>query len=392
MATKTQKLSLALIFTISMLFLPKESFSQFQLEKVEEFKINSLLPVVIVDYHPESKLYLGYISDSKGTRIVLIDEQGDFVIDKSLVGEGPNQSSAAFNAMAFTEEGNIWLQSAYQLFLYDQKLNVKKKIRYKSETRVHIYGRMEFFPYFYQTDSQSSLSFITTPSGTNSTRPDRENSSDLIEIYQVEKEELYKMAPSLDRSMNKKFDKSTINNLHSIIYKIDPKKKKLFLTTNLDNEITIYDLTSQKLESRIKINHGEFNMLNKSLITEIDFQGYGRTSLGAKNHKLFFLDGGMIVLDYIREIPYGTYEKKIADDRTYHHFQDPAYHRLILFDGSKQLSADIPLPTNGKVTMALPGNRLLIQLINPDVEEDFIRYGVYKIVESNNYLLKHLTY
>ncbi len=192
--------------------------------------------------------------------------------------------------------------------------------------------------------------------------------------------------------MNKKFDKSTINNLHSIIYKIDPKKKKLFLTTNLDNEITIYDLTSRKLESRIKINHGEFNMLNKSLITESDFQGYGRTSLSPKNSKLFLLDGGMIVLDYIRGIEYGTYESKKADDPTYHHFQDPAYHRLILFDGTKQISADIPLPTNGKVTMALPGNRLLIQLINPDVEEDFIRYGIYKVVESNNYLLKHLTF
>ena len=105
MATITQKLSLAFVFSLSMLFLPTDSFSQFQLEKVEEFKINSLLPVVIVDYHPESKLYLGYISDSKGTRIVLIDEQGDFVINKGLVGEGPNQSSAAFNAMAFTDDG-----------------------------------------------------------------------------------------------------------------------------------------------------------------------------------------------------------------------------------------------------------------------------------------------
>lgn len=391
MATITQKLKLTFVFLISIFFLPTDSFSQYQLEKVEEFKINSLLPVVIVDYHPESKLYLGYISDSKGTKIALIDEDGDFIINKSLVGEGPNQSSAAFNAMAFTEEGDIWLQTPYQLFLYDQKLNVKNKIRYLSGTKMHIYGRMEFFPHFYQNQSQSSLSFITTPTGTNSTRPDRENSSDLIEIYHVEKEELYKMSPALDRSMNKKFDKSTINNLHSIIYKIDPKKKKIFLTTNFDNEITVYDLVTRKLESRKKITHGEFNMLNKSLITDSDFQGYGRTSLGAKNHKLFLLEEGKFVLDYICEIPYSTYEKKIAEDRTYHHFQDPAYHRLILFDGTKQISADIPLPTNGKVTMALPGNRLLVQLINPDVEEDFIRYGVYKVIESNNYLLKHLT-
>lgn len=394
MAAITQKLSLAFVFSILMLFFPKESFSQYQLEKVEEFKINSLLPVVIVDYHPESKLYLGYISDSKGTRIVLIDEQGDFFIDKSLVGEGPNQSSAAFNAMAFTEEGDIWLQSAYQLFLYDQKLNVKKKIRYQSGRKVHIYGRLELFPYFYQNESLSSLSFITNPTGTNSFIPDPDvvNPTTLIEINFVEKDELSRLAPITDRAMYKVFDKSMFSNLYWVNYTVDPKTRKIYLTNNVDSEITVYDLLTRKLESRIRINHGEFGMLKKSSISDDDFPTHGSTGLGPKNSKLFLLDGGMIVLDYIREIEYGTYESKKADDPTYFHFQDPAYHRLILFDGTKQVSEDIPLPTNGKVTMALPGNRLLIQLINPDVEEDFIRYGIYQVVESNNYLLKHLIF
>lgn len=377
-----------------MLFLPTDSFSQYQLEKVEEFKINSLLPVVIVDYHPESKLYLGYISDSKGARIILIDEQGDYVINKGLVREGPNQSSAAFNAMAFTEEGDIWLQTPYQLFLYDQKLNVKNKIRYQSGRKVHIYGRLEFFPYFYQNESPSSLSFITNPTGTNSFIPDPDvvNPTTLIEINLVEKDELSRLAPITDRAMFKVFDKSTYGNLYSVVYSVDQLRRKIFLTTNFDNEITVYDLVTRKLESRIRINHGEFGMLKKSSISDDDFPSHGSTGLGPKNNKLFRLDGGMIVLDYIREIEYGTFESKKADDPTYFHFQDPAYHRLILFDGSKQLSADIPLPTNGKVTMTLPGNRLLIQLINPDVEEDFIRYGIYKVVESNNYLLKHLIF
>ncbi|MCH6234741.1 hypothetical protein [Cognataquiflexum rubidum] len=394
MATITQKLSLAFVFSLSMLFLPTDSFSQYQLEKVEEFKINSLLPVVIVDYHPESKLYLGYISDSKGTRIILIDEQGDFVINKGLVGEGPNQSSAAFNAMAFTEEGDIWLQTPYQLFLYDQKLNVKKKIRYQSGRKVHIYGRLEFFPYFYQNESPSSLSFITNPTGTNSFIPDPDvvNPTTLIEINFVEKDELFRLAPITERSMFKVFDKSNYGMLYSVVYSVDQTRRKLYLTNSIDNEITKYDLITRMLESRIKINHGEFDMLKKSSISDDDFPSDGRISLGPKNNKLFFLDGGMIVLDYIREIPYGTYESKKADDPTYHHFEDPAYHRLILFDGTKQVSGDIPLPTNGKVTMALPGNRLLIQLINTDVEEDFIRYGIYKVIESNNYLLKHLIF
>jgi hypothetical protein len=123
-------------------------------------------------------------------------------------------------------------------------------------------------------------------------------------------------------------------------------------------------------------------MLNKNLITKSDFPSYGRVSLGPKNHKLFLLDGGKIVLDYIREIPYGTYEKKISDDPTYHHFQDPSYHRLILFNSSKQLSGDIALPKNGKLMTSLAGDRLLFQIIDPDVEEDFIRYSIYKVVST----------
>src|SRR5690606_28389310 len=149
-----------------------------------------------------------------------------------------------------------------------------------------------------------------------------------------------------------------------------------------DNEITVYDLITGKLASEIKVVHGEFKALKQTPITKEDIPSYGRVSLGARNHKIFLLDQGLVVLDYIREIPYGTYEKKIADDPSYHHFQDPAYHRLILFDGTKQLSEDLSLPPNGILKTSLPGNRLLMRLVNPDVEEDYIRYGIFKIVET----------
>jgi hypothetical protein len=29
--------------------------------------------------------------------------------------------------------------------------------------------------------------------------------------------------------------------------------------------------------------------------------------------------------------------------------------------------------------MSLPGNRILVKLENPEIEEDFIRYGIFKI-------------
>ena len=87
-------------------------------------------------------------------------------------------------------------------------------------------------------------------------------------------------------------------------------------------------------------------------------------------------------MDYIREIAYEAFENKRAEDPKYHHFQDPNYHRLIFFDRTKQLSGDIPLPKNGKLMIALPGNRLLFKIENPEVEEDFVRYEIYEVVKT----------
>ena len=94
------------------------------------------------------------------------------------------------------------------------------------------------------------------------------------------------------------------------------------------------------------------------------------------------MDNGLIALEYIREIPFGTYEKQIADDPHYHHFQDPRYHRLILFDEKKQLSSDLLVPANGKIKTTLPGARFLVKIENPEVEEDFIRYGIFKLLRQ----------
>lgn len=374
--------STVLVFMTLLVIKPTGALSQYKWEKLEEFKINSLYNVEIIDYHPKEKLYLGYINTAKGTQIALIDENGEFAAKEMLTGEGPNQSASAINSMAFAEDGNIWLQTAVQLLLCDRDFVIKKRIRYPSSLKMNIYGRMEVFPYFYQEGSSSDLSFITNPSGTNSYIFKKDIGNDLIEIYDIKSDKLDRIAPVADRPMIKRFDEAMRSHLYSLVYAVDRDARKLYLTTALDNDVSVYDLTSRKLVSRIKIVHDEFKILQQNSITEKDLPSHGRVSLGAKNHKIFLLDDGLVLLDFIREIPYGTYEKKKAEDPTYHHFQDPAYHRLILFKGGEQLTGELSLPLNGKLMAVLPGNRLLMQLVNPDVEEDFIRYGIYRLVES----------
>jgi hypothetical protein len=82
--------------------------------------------------------------------------------------------------MAFTEDGDIWLQTTTHLLLYDQSLVEKKWITYPSSIGMQIFGRRETFSFFYQNESKSGFSFITNPSGTNSYMPNRITNSDLI--------------------------------------------------------------------------------------------------------------------------------------------------------------------------------------------------------------------
>ncbi len=366
-----------LAFSLFLLCCP--AYSQYRLAKVEEFKVNSLLEVDIVDYSPKSKLYLGFVNSPESERILLINKKGEIVADKKLKGQGPNQYVSNLNCLGFSDDGDIWLQTVTHLLLYDQTLSVKKRMTYPSSVQTQIFGRKEAFSYFYPDDTKSGVAFVTNASGTNSYMPNAKTNSNLIEVYNSASEKEYRIAPVSDRMIFKKLGNDLASSLYFIVYSVDRINHRLFLTTRLDDEITQYDLRTGRLESRIKINHGEFKVLKLSSISLKDLSSEGRESLGARNHKVFTLGGNLLVLDYIREIPSGIYEKKKLDDPTYHHHQDASYHRLIFFSGGKQVSEDIPMPKNGVLMASLPENQLLFKIKNPDIEEDFIRYEVYKV-------------
>src|SRR5690606_1815345 len=98
-------------------------FAQYALEKVKEFKINSLYPVKLIDYYPQQGIYLGYTDkSSQGTDIVLVNEAGEVIIEKNMRGEGPEQYVSTLNCLGFSDGGDIWVQTPFQVLRYDQKL------------------------------------------------------------------------------------------------------------------------------------------------------------------------------------------------------------------------------------------------------------------------------
>ena len=275
------------------------------------------------------------------------------------------------------------MQTTHQLLRYDENLNLQERIKYDPGLLYHLQGRPKKFPWFLKENNSSEFSWIVNPTRVgNFLREISFEHTKLIEIFSLKEGSTYQIAPISDRSHYKDFD-MTISAMYAPIYYLERKNNHLYLSTKLDDEITVYDLDRLKVISRIKISHGEFNSLKTTPITNKSLPSYNnRITLAAVNERIYSLDENIIALEYIREIPYGTYEKRIADDPKYHHSRDPEFHRLIIFDQNKQVSNDIALP-NGIIELVLPGNRFLVKLINPEVEEDFVRFGIYNLIGKN---------
>ncbi len=370
-----------LFLLLFVLLLPMPGFSQYKFEKVKEFHINSLAPVGLVDYLDSKDLYLGYVNKkSKGIEVALIDGRGEIVISKNLEGEGPEQYVTSMNGLGFSPDGDIWILTTFELLLYDQKLKLKERIKFKPDGQIYIYGRTYPFQYFYKNGDPSNFCFVSNPSGVpNFLGIKQFKSKSLVNIYDSKRGLTYSLGPISKRATPQKLEENMAD-VYFPIYAIDRKMSpKMYLTSSFDKEITVIDLNTGKELSRLQIEHEEFGFLDGSSLDINDLPSQRKITLAARNHNIFKLDNGLVLLEYVREIPYGIYEGKISDDPNYHHFRDPAYHRVIVFDQSKQVSKDLAIP-QGVIRLTLPASRILVEMDNGEREEDFVNYAVYELV------------
>lgn len=362
----------------------KDRLLSYHLEKIKEFKINSLLPVELIDYYPPEGLYLGYTITSNGLEITLINEIGEILTQKNMRGEGPNEYSTRLTSLSFSDDGEIWALTTNQVLLYDQNLNLKKRISYDPINSIVLYNRAEVFSYFFKNEDKSDISFITSPSGTVRYREKNLDfrEGNMIEIYRLNENNTYEIAPIYERSLFKSLDKS-IGGLYYPIYALDRENFKLYLTASLDNEITVYDLNTGKLTARIEIDHEDFINLNTTITAE-RLPSYNGMSIGSQNFKIFKMERELLVLEYIKKIPFDVYKQKKSYDPNYHHFNDHEYHKLILFDKNNQLTNDLSIPPNATLKMSLPNNMFLVKLEHPNIEEDFTKYGVFRLSKKSH--------
>lgn len=357
-------------------------FDQYSLEKKHEFRINSINAIDIVDFDTKRKTYLAYEINGKGFVVLLIDENGKNLVKKNLQGQGPGQFSSAMNFLGFTEEGDILVITPNQLIFYDIKLNFKRSEKINLDNSFFTYNLTESPTFFFKDNFKDHLIFSTFPSNTDRFMMAKSlENQHLVEMYDFKLKTTLNFASIKERPIYKHLDVSVIE-MYKPIFVQNKKKNLIYITANLDNEITIIDLNSRKTISKIEIKHGDFGSFKKFPISDKSLPSYPPYTLASVNRKIISFEGGLVVLNYVKEISSETFEKNRLGDPMYHHFQDPKYHRLILFDQAKQVSGDIPMPKNGHLMISLPGNRLLFKIVDPDIEEDFLRYAIYEIVEE----------
>lgn len=353
---------------------------KYYLEKESELKINSLLSVELIDYYAKDRLFLGYTLISGGMEIVIVNERGDIVVSKNLVGEGPGQSMASLNSLSFSPVGNIWALTNVEILEINKELEIVYRKKYFPIVSTTLYNRAELLNYFFVDSILSAPYFIVNPESVPQYYKMDYGfyDSKLIEILPWGTDTTYQISPLSDRSISEYIDLS-VSTLFGPVYAVGIKKNKIFLTGTLDNEITVYDPYSGKVVSRIGIDHEDFINLSSKKLVRSDFPIYNeKVLLISKNHKIHLLDDQTLLLDYITTVPSGLYEQKKISNPGYIYANDSYFHRFILFKDGVQVIPELSPPLRGSLKLSMLGNRLLFR-IDPVEEQDFIQYEIYTI-------------
>src|SRR5690554_3558535 len=256
---------------------------------------------------------------------------------------------------------------------YDQNLKLQERFSYTPNFMITLYSLLKKFSYFRKDTNQTEITFFVVPSGVGRNHFGDYNTANLLEIYDQKQGQSQEIAPVSERRITEEL-LGIVRGFYAPVYVLDAKTSKLFLTGTLDSEITIYDMNADTVAGSIDIYHGDPNAVEPPapIGSHTLSSNAENWLLAPMNNSIHQLDDGLIALEYINGASINLNPGHL--DAEIH--RDIYRNRLILFDQSRQLSGDLTIPEQGIIMTSLPGNRLLLKVVNPDVEEDFTRYVI----------------
>lgn len=128
----------------------------YELVKVDSFEISNFTQVVITDFDPQTKTYLGYstISDE----LLLISERGEILIKENKKGEGPGlYGNWNPTGMSFGPRGDIFLEFPFTVARLSRDFEILSQTRISSPLPIRTFGPMGKTPVYELQDSTYAL-------------------------------------------------------------------------------------------------------------------------------------------------------------------------------------------------------------------------------------------
>lgn len=357
------------------------SADEYFLDKIDSFRVENFTRVVIRDYSPSERLFIGYAVSQDD--ILEISESGEILKRVNKKGDGP-ESYGTWNpvGMSFGPDSLRILEFPFSLIAYDQNYTKKYEHRYMSPLPIRANMPLGNPGIYSKGDSTFLLIGPSNYLSANYLTRTKEGKDTLQNFYQMHLESgaVKSIIPYEPPSIYAKTDLIYFERMGKTFF-VDQKEMELYLLHDLETTIRVYGLVDLRLKREIPISHAEF-MEYSPLPIETEFSDSRVTLLrtnSGKNMNILKLEEGLILIRYFTGLTEAEYSSRKSEDESYAPLSDPDEQRFLVVKNGVQLVGELPGIT-GAVVLALPDNRILVQEPeNPEVEEEFTRFSIYQL-------------
>ncbi len=357
---------------------------QYELVKVDSFKVDNLTKITIQDYDPEEKIYLGYSMNEDD--ILEISENGKILNRAHKKGDGPgNYGNWNPVGMGFGPKGQRIVELPFSVLIYDENYELIQEYRIMSPLPIRTSAPLGKPPYYQINDTTYVLVGPTNYLSATNLIMNQEGKDTLQNFYQLN------LMTGNVRSVIP-YEANSIYNSTENIYPelmgksffIDQKKNELAVVQNLDNEILIYSLPDLSLDRTVPISYSEFKTYPPVPIGTnfSDEKANALNKLSARNQRLLNLQDNTYLLQYFTGISQAEYDNRTSEENPYFGPFDQTEQRILIFKNGKQVPIELEgIP--GTMILSLPDNKILVrEPENSEIEEEFTRFSIYELKTS----------
>lgn len=353
----------------------------YELVKVDSFEISNFTQVVITDFDPQTKTYLGYstISDE----LLLISERGEILTKESKKGEGPGlYGNWNPTGMSFGPRGDIFLEFPFTVARLSRDFEILSQTRISSPLPIRTFGPMGKTPVYELQDSTYALVGPTSFLPAHYLIMNQEGKDTLQHFAQINLQsgEQKSVIPYDTESIYRQTDQVYFE-LMTKTFVINQEEKELAMLTGLDPKILIYDLNTLSKKSEIPLSQNNFVTYPPLPIgTPNSHPDYIQHRFySARNQRLIHLGEQDYLVQYFTGISEAVYLSKTAQDEGYSPQQDSEFRRVKLIKDGKDHPIELPSP-EGTMILGLPDKKVLVQEPNnPEKEEEVFRFSIYQL-------------